>query len=474
MKAFPHHQEWVSALDCLTPKAPHLAIICPRDHAKTEWMAKMHSAYAIGRNPNIHVGLIAHAAERANTLSLAVRDVVSRSPEYKEVFPEVSPDMVKGWARNKWYVQREDVGDKEPTFLASGAFGPVLGSRFDLVVMDDIQDQESAASELQRKKIIEWVKQTLKPCVVPGGHIVLCMTRWHEEDLVSAFLNDPEWNIVHMPAIGYWGENLPLWPERHSLDELLKIKREDPVMFEGMYQGNPHVPEGQLIKRSWWRWANLDSFPSFDSFDMLIQAWDTAFKTGEDNDYSVCITAGRFQGQIYLLDVFRKKMEWPELLRASRTLFGKYQPRAVLIEDSASGQSLLQSLRLDAQPMIPVIPSKRGDSDTEAFVKSKTGWIEGGRVWLPKGLDWTQPFINEAAAFPRGKDDQVLALAHLLKYMTAGIDSPPLDDSMFVRGSRQFETGSEEDIKIEGGSDSNCSFSFGREHASSWRDPWTN
>lgn len=473
MKAFPHHQEWISALDCLTTDAPHLLIICPPGHGKTFWLGVFNPAFQIGRNPDLHVGYISNSAPQAQKQSIAIRDTIL-TPEYQAVFPDLKPDYGKGWSKNTWYVKRQDSGDKDPTFLAAGLFGPVLGSRFDLLILDDVFDEETANSETLTKRARAWVRRTAMTRLKPGAHAVCIMTRWNEEDLAAEFLNDKEWTVVHMPAIGYWGKNTALWPEWVSLEKLLPIKLRDPISFEGIYQGNPSVPEGQIIKRDWWQWANRDSFPSMDSLDMIVQAWDTAFKTGEDNDYSVCITAGRFQGNIYILDVLRRKMEWPELLRESRRLYKHHRPRAVLIEDAASGQSLLQSLRLDVQPMIPVIPSRRGDSDTEAFVKSKTSWIQGRRVWLPKGVEWTQTFVNECASFPKGKDDQVLALAHLLKYVTAGIDSPPLDDTMFVQGARQFDTGNEDYIRVESGGSGECAFISGRDFTESWQTPWRN
>lgn len=470
MKAFAHHQEWVSALESLTPTAPHLMVICPPGHAKTTWMGIFNPAFQIGVDPNIHIGYISNSATQAHKQSIAVRDTLT-TKEYSDVFPHIRPDFRKGWAKDKWYIARENASDNNPTFLAAGLFGPVLGARFDLLIMDDIYDEEIAYSEDQSKRARNWVRRTAMTRLKPEGHAICILTRWNPDDLAAEFMNDPMWNVVHMPAIGYFSNGTALWPEWFPIDRLLIEQARDPIAFETIYQGNPTVEEGQIIKRDWWKWTTEDSFPSLNSFDLIVQAWDTAFKVNADADYSVCITAGRYKGNIYILDVFREKVEWPELLKASRRLYGKYLPSAVLIEDAASGQSLIQSLQLDIQPMIPVVPSKRGDSDTESFVRSKTAWIP--RIWLKKNSPEANRLVSECSQFPRGKDDQVLALCHLLKYITAGLDAPPLDDSMFVQGSRQFQIGHEDSIEIDSGGGSSCSFSFGRE-STSWREPWTN
>lgn len=436
-------------------------------------MGIFNPAFQIGKNPDLHIGYISNSATQAHKQSIAVRDTLVTS-QYLDVFPEIRPDFRKGWSKDKWYVQRKDASDKDPTFLAAGLFGPILGARFDLLIMDDLFDEEVANSELLTKKARQWVRRTAMTRLKPEGHALSILTRWSPDDLAAEFLNDPEWSIVHMPAIGYWGENMALWPEWMPLEKLLVEKARDPISFEGIYQGNPTVEEGQIIKRDWWKWANEDAFPSRESFDLIVQAWDTAYRDNADADYSVCITAGRYKGNIYVLDVHREKLEWPDLLNTSRKLFREYYPSAVVIEDASSGQSLIPSLRLDRQPMIPVIPSKRGDSSTENFVRSITGWVQGGRVWLPKGKTWTQTFVKECSSFPRGKDDQVLALCHLLKFMTAGLDEPPLGENMCAYGSRQFPTGHEDEIHIEGVSNGGCIFTVGRELSSSWHEPWKN
>ena len=51
-------------------------------------------------------------------------------------------------------------------------------------------------------------------------------------------------------------------------------------------------------------------------FDQIIQTWDTANKPTELADYSVCTTWGVKGPTFYLLNVFRKKLAFPDLKRA--------------------------------------------------------------------------------------------------------------------------------------------------------------
>ena len=79
-------------------------------------------------------------------------------------------------------------------------------------------------------------------------------------------------------------------------------------------------------------------------FDLVFQSWDTANKSTELSDYSACITLGRKGKRLFVLDVFRKRLDYPDLKRAVRELAMRFRPTNILIEDKASGTQLIQEL----------------------------------------------------------------------------------------------------------------------------------
>jgi phage terminase large subunit-like protein len=81
-----------------------------------------------------------------------------------------------------------------------------------------------------------------------------------------------------------------------------------------------------------------------DSWDQVIQSWDTANKPTELSDYSVGSSWGIKQERIYLLHVLRKRMGYPDLKRAVREQWQAFKPGVILIEDKASGTQLIQEL----------------------------------------------------------------------------------------------------------------------------------
>jgi phage terminase large subunit-like protein len=134
-------------------------------------------------------------------------------------------------------------------------------------------------------------------------------------------------------------------------------------------------------------------------------------------------------------------MTWPELLKSAGDQYRIYKPRTVLVEDSASGQSLIQQLQVQSKPMIPVHASVRGQQDKRAFVNPVTGFCQAGRVALPQGPDsmqWTHRFVSSCAGFNpdrEQKDDDVLAFAHGVRWLSKSSGVSLDDDCIMLVGA---------------------------------------
>ena len=97
-----------------------------------------------------------------------------------------------------------------------------------------------------------------------------------------------------------------------------------------------------LVKRAWFRNYAACELPQ--TFDRVVQSWDTANNATELSDFSVCTSWGIKAKDLYLLDVLRRRMEYPELKRTVREQYERFPPNVVLIEDKASGTQLIQEL----------------------------------------------------------------------------------------------------------------------------------
>jgi predicted phage terminase large subunit-like protein len=94
-------------------------------------------------------------------------------------------------------------------------------------------------------------------------------------------------------------------------------------------------------------------------------------------------------------------------LRAIEQEARHHHPSAVLIEDSAAGQSAIQALRRSTG--LPVVPIKVAGTTKVSRAEAVSPLFESGKVLLPEqSPSWLGPWVEEHVAFPQGKhDDQV-------------------------------------------------------------------
>jgi predicted phage terminase large subunit-like protein len=253
------------------------------------------------------------------------------------------------------------------------------------------------------------------------------MQRVHMDDL-SGFLmsQSDEWELLSLPAIAEFEETIPLGnghshrrqfgealsPEREPLRILESLKLQiGSDAFSAQYQQTPVPPGGAMIKRQWIR-RYADELPSHDEQLMTLQSWDTASKGGPENDWSVCTTwILTRRKRWYLLDVWRRRVDYPALKAAVKSLAKQWRPQRILVEDAVTGTALVQELREEIDGIIPVKPV--GDKVTRMAVASAK--IEAGQVFLPQEADWLPDLEAELFAFPGGRhDDQCDSISQAL------------------------------------------------------------
>ncbi len=306
------------------------------------------------------------------------------------------------------------------SYYAVGRGGPITGRGADLLLIDDpIKDASEAHSEPNRRGLYEWYTSVARTRLQPGGAIVLICTRWHQDDLAGRLLREnrgENWHVLSLPAIAEVDESFrragePLWKEKFPLEVLEQIRiRVGGAVWASLYQQRPAAAEGTVFKREWLRYYREQPVCK-----RIVQSWDTAFKTGLENDYSVCTTWGVAENGYYLLWFWRGRVDFPELKRLAVSLAQEWKPSAILVEDKASGQSLIQELRY--QSPLPIIPVK-ADSDKMARAQAVTPLFEAGKIYLPESVPGLADYVEELASFPTGiHDDAVDSTTQALNHI---------------------------------------------------------
>ena len=404
--------------DCLAQLSPRLLLFMPPRHGKSELVSRRLPAYALGRNPDMSVISTSYGADLASRMNRDVQRIID-SEEYRRVFPETGlfGKNIRTMAHGH-YLRNSDIFEivgRKGVYRSSGIGGGITGMGFDLGIMDDpIKDAEQAYSETYRNAFWEWYLQVFRTRAQPGAGIIGIWTRWHADDaggrlLEAAKKGGDQWQVVSLPAIAVQKDvlgRLPgeaLWPEKFPLEALMAIKNAPggegagSHAFAALYQQDPEIAGGNIFKREWWKY-----YRELPAVKRIVQSWDTAFKKGQENDFSCNTTWGFVDNGYPIIDFWKEKVEYPELKRMIIWQAEKHTPDTILIEDKASGQSLIQDLQRNTR--LPIKPIKV-DSDKITRAHACSALVESGRVLLPENAPWVGDYVDSMAAFPSGPHD---------------------------------------------------------------------
>ena len=290
-------------------------------------------------------------------------------------------------------------------------------------------------SDARRRSVNDWYDNTLRSRLnnQETGAIVLVAQRLHADDLVAHVQEQEPWTVVSLSAFAARDEiyefETPYGRRRIFRQQgeilapalisaaTLEIQRRGMTdyNFAAQYQQNPQPFAGNVVKRAWLRFYDPEEKP--DRFDQILQSWDTASKDTELANFSVCTTWGIKDRHLYLLDVFRQKLDFPDLKRTVLDLARLHDAKIVLIEDKASGTQLLQEFRADGFSIAQASPKLDGDKVMR--LRAQTAKIEGGFVLFPKEAPWLDTYLRELLSFPNSKnDDQVNSTVFALAWVT--------------------------------------------------------
>ena len=418
-----HLEAMIQALQqAATGVEPNLIINVPPRSGKSTIASVALPAFIMGLDPTARVVCVSYAQKLASKFARDFRTVVT-SAWYKAAFPRMR------LTKDTEELCETTLGGSR---LSTSVGGVVTGFGGRIIIVDDPIDPSEANSELARQKAIEYFDGTLSTRLddKENGSLILVMQRLHEGDPTGHLIAQGGFKLLSFPAIAVVDELIPLgngkYHSRKTGDVLHPVRESQTTLdslrnrmgnsnFEAQYQQSPIPASGNMLKASW-----IHPYPAgADRSQMKItQSWDTAIKGDPKADFSVCTIWGELNGLHYMLDVFRERMDFPELLKAAVALHRQYRPSAVLIEDHGSGSSLIQQLR--ASYSIHAI-DRRPKYDKVTRFSNVLPMFEAGMVLFPDVAPWDAELRRELLGFPNTKhDDQVDSVSQYLAWVLEG------------------------------------------------------
>lgn len=324
-------------------------------------------------------------------------------------------------------------GAKNRTGLTAGAMGsaitgldagnPNINGFSGALIIDDPMDAGNARYDNARNEVIIYYDDKLATRRrTPQTPSILIMQRLHRDDLVGWIKkNEPDfWDIVKVPAI----ENgKSFWEERYPIAELEQIQRVNNYKFQAQYLQEPIVLGGQVIKREWFTYYNVNKPYKYNK---IVIAGDTAMSVKESSDRSCFIVGGvTNDNRLHIIDFIVGRWDYPTLKQKIISLWNRWtfkdlnQTSAsnLCIEDKASGIQLLQELRRYGIPLTPL----KADKDKLTRVESVLEYIADGLVMLPENesYGYNPEILNEVESFTRDNshvhDDITDSLTYLIQ-----------------------------------------------------------
>ena len=409
---------------CCAGKLRRLIINVPPRYLKSHLTSICFPAWLLGHQPNAQIICVSYAQDLSNRLAADCRCVIA-SDWYQDLFPEA-----------RLAADRQSVHDFSTTQrgfrLATSVGGVLTGRGADFIIIDDPLKPDEALSETLRNSVNEWYDNSVLSRLNDKrtGCIILVMQRLHEDDLVGHVLKHGDWDVLNFRAVAEENEthvvDTPygrrefvrqqgeaLHSEREPLEILAGIRE---IMgeynFAAQYQQAPAPAGGGLIKTQWFKIFRPEERPK--EFELIFQSWDTANKSSELSDYSVCTTWGVIDKHLYLLEVLQRRLNYPDLRRTVKQQAEIYRVKTILIEDKASGTQLIQDLIADR---VHGVTRYQPKMEKIMRMHSVTSTIENGFVHIPEHAPWLAEYLHELAVFPRGRfDDQIDSTSQALDW----------------------------------------------------------
>lgn len=322
------------------------------------------------------------------------------------------------------------------------------GSRPDIIMCDDMENDELVMNKERREKMRRWFKGALLPCRSDNGIVRIVGTILHMDSLLERMMPVPNdrqtvdeelkqyskkrtmWKAVKYRAHNEDFSKL-LWPEKKSADEFRMLYNEAASdgtldIYSQEYLNYPLDESIAFFKKG--DFLRITEEERDDNLNYYV-AVDLAISEEQKADFSVFIIAGVDQNKmIRIKNVIRDRLDGREIVDTLLMIQRLYSPEAVGIEDMQVSKSIGPFLReemIKQNTYLSLVQLKHGGKDKLARARSIQARMRAKGVKFDREAEWYPAFENECLTFPRGRhDDQVDAFAYLGMMLDRIVEAP--------------------------------------------------
>jgi predicted phage terminase large subunit-like protein len=351
------------------------------------------------------------------------------------------------------------------------------GSRPDIIVCDDMENDELVMNKERREKMRRWFKGALLPCLSDRGIVRMVGTILHMDSLLETLMPRENDKRTITEGLKQYSTLRTMWKSvkyrAHNEDftELLWPQKKSAEQFKMLYEEAARDGTTDIYSQEYLNYPLDMATTYFKKADFLPTSKedqkakllyyvtaDLAISESERADYSVFMVAGVDENKIiHIKQVIRERLDGREIVDTLIALQKLYDPVAVGIEDMQVSKSIGPFLReemIARNTFLTLYPMKHGGKDKLTRSRSIQARMRSKGIRFEKEADWYQTFEDELLRFPRDKhDDQVDTFAYLGLMLDKLIEAPTQKE--------QDEEDYEDDVKRSDSGDAGRNASTG-------------
>lgn len=412
----PFQRNWLDAIQ----SSKRTLIFAPPEHGKTVNLSFLYPLWELGNDSSKRVVVVQNTARMAEKVTMVHKAMIDSSfySLIHQVFPNLTPATTAAGQKVLW---RQDAlkiaGKKQPrdisvfqmlmneaspakdfSLQSSGEMGRVDGSRFDLVIIDDLLSFENTRTQAQRDKIHEWLLETLFNRVTKNGKIVWLTNAWHIDDAAHRESRKGTWTVIRdqavNPEFASTGEiKYLLWPEVWDEERLAdKLEEVGPVVFLRKYCNQAFDETTRLFKAEWIanalrRGRGLHFEHHRINPNLRATGWDLGTRKKKTSDLTSGCTIEAQQNQDRLLvNLEAGKFDGAEIVEKVKDHHERYDSLQI-VEDNAAQKFILDFTREDSDALVTPFTTGSNKWDETHGVVSLSVELYNGKWILPSG-EW--------------------------------------------------------------------------------------
>lgn len=386
-------------------KKEDIIINCPPGTSKSMIISVLLPAWILIKKPTTRIITASYSNTIALELSMKTRNLML-SNKFNLYFPNIK---LKDDENTKSNYKTKEGGGRFVTSTGSN----ILGMHGDIIICDDVQNLQTIYSDVERKKVNDWVTGTLSTRKTDklNSLMIFVQQRLHQLDLTSYLLSIGNYKHIILP--GYLNNILkPNHLKDKYINGFLDINRLGEKSlnqlksflgsknFNAQILQNPDNDEDSIIKRDWLNIIDVNYFIEITNNKKIEYQYfiDTAYG-GKNADFNVILECFKLDGQLYITNLYRSKEEFPELIKSIKKI--AHKSKKIYLEGKASGKSIISQLKNSTDyNIIELIP--KDDKITRLNGIAPT--VEGRRVNI-LNASWNDILINEVTSNYPPNDD---------------------------------------------------------------------